>query len=135
MESLYIKATLNSPEISFDLEKREFIIEGQSILTEVQDFYAPVISWLDEFADNPGESLKFKFGLNYYNLSSAKRFMFIIYLLSKMRMRGCLVQIEWRFFKDDEFMKEFGEDLSENFDVPLTMVPSKTYVPAVQLAS
>ena len=59
--------------------------------------------------------------------------MFIIYLLSKMRMKGCTVKIEWRFFKDDEFMKEFGEDLSDNFDVPLTMVPAKAYVPSIKL--
>ena len=52
-----------------------------------------------------------------------------------MRMKGCLVHIEWRFFKDDEFMREFGEDLSDNFDVPLTLVPSKSYTPKVKMAS
>ena len=135
MKTLYIKPTLNAPEVDFNVDTLEFKIEGQSILTEVQDFYSPIISWLDKYAENPPKNLVFKFALNYYNLASAKRFMFIIFLLSKMRMKGCMVQIEWKFFKDDEFMKEFGEDLSENFDVPLTMVPSKNYIPSVQLAS
>ena len=135
MNTLYIKPTLNSPEVNFDVDSHILVISGQSILTDVQSFYTPVIDWLDKFANDPPSSLVFKFSLNYYNLASAKRFMFIIYLLSKMRTKGCLVKIEWRFFKDDEFMREFGEDLSDHFDVPLTLVPSKNYEPKVSLAS
>lgn len=134
MKTLYIKSSLNSPEVDFNVGKGEFTISGQSILPDVHEFYTPVLDWLEAFGQNPPENLIFRFNLNYYNLASAKRFMFIIYLLSKMRMKGCLVQIEWRFFKDDEFMREFGEDLSVNFDVPLTLVPSKKYMPAVKLA-
>ena len=134
MKTLYIKPGLNSPEVNFDIDSCEFNISGQSILTNVQEFYSPILEWLEEYAKNPPKNLLFKFKLNYYNLASAKRFMFIIYIMSKMRMKGSLVQIEWRFFKDDEFMREFGEDLSEHFDVPLTLVPSKTYVPSVKLA-
>ena len=135
MKTLHINATLNSPEILFDVENREFVISGQSILPDVQEFYAPVLDWLETYSVKPPKNLSFKFNLNYYNLASAKRFMFIIYLLSKMRMKGCLVKIEWRFFKDDEFMREFGEDLSDHFDVPFTLVPSKNYSPLVKLAS
>ena len=135
MKTFYIKSSLNSPEVKFDVDTQEFHITGQSIHTDVQEYYAPVLSWLEEYAKNPPESLHFKFSLNYYNLASAKRFMFIIFILSKMRSKGCLVNIEWRFFKDDEFMREFGEDLSDNFDVPFTLVPSQTYVPGIKMAS
>lgn len=135
MKTHYIKATLNSPEIHFDVENNLFLISGQSILTNVQEFYSPIISWLEEYAQNPASELMVKFNLNYYNLASAKRFMFMIYLFSKMRMKGSTVKIEWRFFKDDEFMKEFGEDLAEHFDVPMTLLPSLTYRADVKMAS
>ena len=134
MKTLYIAPTLNSPEVNFDIDSHEFSISGQSILTDVQEFYGPIIEWLEKYSDNPPKELLFKFSLNYYNLASAKRFMFIIFILSKMRMNGCTVKIIWRFFKDDEFMKEFGEDLSDHFDVPLTLVPAKSYSPEVKLA-
>ena len=135
MKKLYIPSKLNSPEVSFDAESGELLISGQSILPEVQDFYTPVLKWLEDYAKEKPEEVTFRFHLNYYNLASAKRFMFIIFLLSKMRMNGSKVDIVWRFFKDDEFMKEFGEDLADNFDVPLNLVASPRYVSALDLAS
>jgi len=135
MKSLCIKPSLTSPEVNFDLDNLEFQITGQSIHTDVQFFYEPIIIWLAKYGENPPKNLLFKFNLNYYNLASAKRFMFIIYLLSKMRTKGCLVNIEWRFFIDDEFMREFGEDLSDHFDVPLTLIPSKAFPVEVKMAS
>ena len=73
-----------------------------------------LIKWLEL---NPDKEL------NYYNLASAKRFMFMVYILSDLKRKGCKVQIQWNFFKDDDFMREFGQDLSENFDVPFELVP------------
>lgn len=135
MKKLYIPSKLNSPEVSFDAESGELFISGQSILPEVQDFYAPVLKWLEDYAKEEPMEVNFRFHLNYYNLASAKRFMFIIYLLSKLRMNGSTVNIVWRFFKDDEFMREFGEDLADNFDVPLSLIASPRYEPALDMAS
>ncbi|MEQ9063166.1 MAG: DUF1987 domain-containing protein [Vicingaceae bacterium] len=135
MRSLYIKETLNSPEVDFNAELAEFKITGQSILTNVHTFYGPVIGWLEEYAKNPPKELLVVFNLNYYNLASAKRFMFMIFLFSAMKKNGCMIKIEWKFFRDDEFMREFGMDLSENFDLPFTMVPFEEEVASSRLAS
>ena len=134
MKSLYIKSTRNSPEINFDLERREFIISGRSIQTNPQKFYDDVIVWLEKFAAQNPEDLTVRFSLNYYNLASAKRFMFMVYLFSQMKLNGCSLNIEWRFIEDDEFMKEFGEDLSKNFDVPLQLIPHKEEHENISLA-
>lgn len=135
MKSLYKKATMNSPEISFDLACGEFQIKGQSILTNVQTFYGPLIGWLEECVENPPESLTVKFHLNYYNLASAKRFMFMVYLFSKMKRKGTKLLIEWKFFQDDDFMREFGQDLSDNFEIPFSLVSSKVQVTEMRMAS
>lgn len=133
MRSFFVRQTLNSPEIDFDVEAGEFKITGQSILTNVHTFYGPVIGWLEEFAKNPPEELLITFNLNYYNLASAKRFMFMVYIFSEMKRRGCNIQIKWNFFHDDEFMREFGLDLAENFDLPFELVPVKD-TPMARLA-
>ena len=65
---------------------------------------------------------------------SAKRFMFMIYLFSQMKIKGCSINIEWRFVEDDEFMREFGEDLSKNFDLPFILVPQKESQDDIALA-
>ena len=114
---------MNSPEIDFNMDSSEFKITGQSILTNVHTFYGKVIAWMEEFATKPPKELVVIFNLNYYNLASAKRFMFMVYILSEMKRKGCKVNIQWMFFKDDDFMREFGQDLSENFDVPFELVP------------
>ena len=126
---------MNSPEINFNLASGEFQIKGQSILTNVQSFYAPLIAWLEECVENPPESLTVKFHLNYYNLASAKRFMFMVYLFSKMKRKGTKLLIEWKFVQHDDFMREFGQDLSENFEIPFSLVPSKVQVSEMKLAS
>ena len=114
---------MNSPEIDFNTETCEFKITGQSILTNVHTFYGPVIAWMEEFVCTPPKNLIVIFNLNYYNLASAKRFMFMVYILSELKRKGCGVQIQWKFFKDDDFMREFGQDLSDHFDVPFELVP------------
>jgi hypothetical protein len=134
MKSLYIQPTKNSPEINFDVDRREFVISGRSIQTNPQKFYDEVISWLEEYAENKPKELNVRFSLNYYNLASAKRFMFMIYLFSQMKIKGCSINIEWRFVEDDEFMREFGEDLSKNFDLPFILVPQKESQDDIALA-
>lgn len=134
MKTLHIESTMNSPEIDFNTDLCEFSIEGLSILTNVQSFYQPVIDWLEEYSKDPPPSLLVRFNLIYYNLASAKRFMFLVYVLSNMKRKGCDLLVEWKFFKDDDFMKEFGEDLSQHFDIPFALVPSNCYKPAVKMA-
>jgi hypothetical protein len=40
-----------------------------------------------------------------------------------MKRKGCNLKINWNFYHDDEFMREFGQDLSDNFDLPFELVP------------
>ena len=134
METLYIKSTLNSPEVNFNPDRCTFSISGQSIMMNVREFYAPVIGILEELTSSPPDKLDFEFNLNYYNLASAKRFMFIIYLLSKLRRKGSKVRITWRYLEEDEFMREFGEDLAGGFKLPLNILPSEHHLPSVRMA-
>ena len=48
MNLINVKATDNSPEIILDIESNIFSIKGKSVLTEVDDFYAPVFNWLED---------------------------------------------------------------------------------------
>ena len=53
MKTFYIKSSLNSPEEMFDVNTQEFHISGQSLHTDVQEYNAPDLSWLEEYAKNP----------------------------------------------------------------------------------
>ncbi len=49
MESLKIKATQITPEICFDIEKKVFIISGESRPENVKDFFEPILLWLENY--------------------------------------------------------------------------------------
>lgn len=123
MKLLRIQSTDVSPYVEFDPIADTCTISGMSILTQVEMFYSPLIEWLRAYCEDPGKSLVFDFRLQYYNLASSKRFMFLIYMLNKVQAQGCDVKVIWHYCDDDDFMKEFGEDLSDLFKVDFELAP------------
>jgi hypothetical protein len=53
-----------------------------------------------------------EFRLDYFNTSSAKALMNMIQILENAVRAGTRVTLRWCFQKDDEVMREFGEDFS-----------------------
>jgi hypothetical protein len=122
MESIKISATENSPEINFDLENKLFIIKGKSIVSEVDKFYAPILEWLQEFQTKATDEINFIFDLEYFNIFSSKRILFILYTLSDIRARGIDVRVTWYFSLEDDDMKEVGEDYACMVNLPFDFI-------------
>jgi len=125
MKNIYIQATEESPEIIFDLEANIFSIKGRSVVSDVESFYAPVLDWLSEveFSDN----VRFIFDLEYFNISSSKRILFILYKLNSLREAGKYIRVIWYFSIEDDEMKELGEDFAVMVNVPFEFI-SKTII-------
>ncbi|MCB0409155.1 MAG: DUF1987 domain-containing protein [Flavobacteriales bacterium] len=122
MESIKIAATENSPEIYFDLKQNIFRIKGKSIVTEVDKFYSPVLDWLKFNQSNISNRINFVFDLEYFNIFSSKRILFILYYLSDLREKGVDVRITWYFSQEDDDMKEVGEDYACMVNIPFDFV-------------
>ena len=125
MESLIIGATEDSPEINFDLKSNKFIISGKSRPENTGKFYAPVLSWFDNFDKMLSESgkavqVEFVFKLEYFNSISAKYIADIIMLLKELVVKGHDIQIKWNYPKSDDDMLEVGKEFADmvemNFD-------------------
>jgi len=125
MENIYIPAQDESPEVIFDLENNNFSIKGKSVLSDVEDFYSPVLSWLEEIGDDLGASTSFTFDLEYFNIASSKRILFILYKLSELRKKGKDIHVVWYFSLEDDDMKEVGEDFAVMVNIPFEFI-SKT---------
>ncbi|MCB0401932.1 MAG: DUF1987 domain-containing protein [Flavobacteriales bacterium] len=123
MEILKIAATDVSPEVIFDLSTNTFLVKGKSVVTEVDSFYAPLIDWLEQADGNIGnQRIDFVFDLEYFNIFSSKRILFMLYRLSDLRQSGADVNVIWHFSVEDDDMKEVGEDFACMVNLPFEFI-------------
>lgn len=118
MEKIYIAATQISPEITLDIENNIFAIKGKSVVTEVDSFYAPILNWLDDSGHLLADEIDFVLDIEYFNIFSSKRILFILYKLAEISDTGSKINIIWNFSIDDDDMKEVGEDFACMVNLP-----------------
>ena len=99
-----------------DKENGVFEIKGVSLPLDGKDLYQPVLDFLDEYAQNPNKITLFVFNLKYFNISSSKMFLFMLYKLKEIFDSGKAVVVIWSY--DDEDIREAGDDFQQMVDVP-----------------
>ncbi len=120
MKQIDIEPTYKTPKVIFDPVKGAFKIEGNSILVDVEQFYSPLLNWMDEFIKEPTvEKVIFIFDVEYVNVASTKRFLFFLYKLKELTEKGIVVEIEWHYHATDDYMLEVGEDLAQMLQIPI----------------
>ena len=53
METLIIEGTEDSPQIVLDLKANILEISGRSLPEDVNTFYEPMMSWIEEYPKDP----------------------------------------------------------------------------------
>jgi len=122
MEPLRIDRTDDSPQVIFDVENDLFEISGRSLPEDVNTFYEPVLSWLEEYSRNPAPKTTFDFRLTYFNTASSKVILDILTIFEEMIEDGQELLVRWFYPKEDEDMLEAGEEYAEMVEVPFEMV-------------
>ena len=101
MDSLIRNDTKNSPYIYLDQEKGLIEIKGSSLMEDVRAFYDPILEWIYEYIDHP-KVTKVNMDLGFYNLGSAKIYLIILKVLSKIEKTGFRLTINWYYDENDE---------------------------------
>jgi hypothetical protein len=122
METIKIQGTEDTPKIILDKETDLMEISGRSLPEDVSSFYEPVLTWLDEYAQNPNKKTVFNFKLIYFNTASSKLLLDILMKLEEIHEAGHEVLVRWHFPEDDEDMEEAGEEYADIVDVPFEQV-------------
>jgi hypothetical protein len=123
MQHIEIEPTYKSPKVIFNPSDGRFMIEGKSVLINVEEFYRPLLNWMDDFIENPtADRVEFTFDVEYFNLASTKRFLFFLYKLKDLIERGIKVEVNWRYVNNDKYGLETGEDLSQMLGIPFNFV-------------
>lgn len=114
MDRLNLAPTEETPAISFDGKTGVFEITGRSIPSNAREFYTPVLEWIEAYAKNPNHTTRVIFKLEYFNTSTAKQILDLLYALEKIHR----VSIDWYFDEDDEDMEEAGQEFAELVKIP-----------------
>ncbi|MEX2380581.1 MAG: DUF1987 domain-containing protein [Vicingaceae bacterium] len=119
MQYIEIEPTYKSPQVIFDPSKGKFTIAGKSVLVNVEEFYGPLLSWMDEFLEQSElNEVEFTFDIEYYNLASTKRFVFFLYKLKEVQKKGGKLKVNWLYRNQDTDILEMGQDLSQMLELP-----------------
>ena len=84
MKTLSIAATPETPGVHLDSQNNIFEIRGKSVPDDAENFYAPILEWFDEYMKQPNPETAVTIDLEYFNISSSKRLLFLLYKLNDL---------------------------------------------------
>ena len=122
MEPLFIKSTTTTPQVAFDGNTGELLIEGVSRPEDVLSFYKPVFEWITEYLKNPSAETNLIFKLKYHNSASAKIVCRIMNMFDPLYKNGGKMLIKWYYNESDEDILESVEDYQSLVEVPFEII-------------
>ncbi len=118
MENLILESTAYTPLVNFNSQNGVMEIKGRSIPEQADEFWVPIINWFDKYLLNPSDYTTFKIDLEYFNISSSKRILMLLYKLNNLAKLSANVKVEWHYRLADEDMFEVGQDYKYMIKVP-----------------
>jgi len=122
MNIIKIESTSKTPFIHLNAEENTFEIKGRSIPADAEDFWGPILDWFEGYGKNPNEITEVKIDLEYFNISSSKRLLFLLYKLNEIVDNGANVKVKWYYRENDEDMFEVGQDYAFMVKVPFDFI-------------
>jgi len=122
MENLYIPKTKYTLEVNFDVKKRIFEMNGASYPENAIEFFQPIFDYIQSYITKIRKPISLNLKINYLNTSSTKCLIDILEMLEQHNNEFGNVTINWYYDKDDEDIQEMGEDLLEDFDLPINLI-------------
>lgn len=121
MQSLRIEKSKSTPTVNFDLETGVLAIDGESYPEDSNQFFAPLVDWVESFLADVTEMVTFRVDLFYMNTSSTKYMIDILDRLEEAHESGKRVQVEWSYDGDNDREIDAIEELKEDFTMPFNL--------------
>jgi hypothetical protein len=122
MDLLNYKGTETTPSVNFNPENGKLIIEGNSIPNDAEEFFTPILSWLEEYVNTTKVKTTLIIKLHYFNVSSSKRILYMFYKLNELLKYNKPVVIKWYYSEDEDEMFEVGQDFAFMVNVPFHFI-------------
>jgi hypothetical protein len=128
LRPLIIAGTPKTPRIQFDADRGALAISGSSRLTTLStptnanDFYKPLIEWLEEYAKMPSQRTEFTIQMESYDAAGAQYLTLIFKKLEPILQGGADIMVFWYYKEGDNAMLESGEDYKSIIRLPFTFI-------------
>ena len=124
MEDLAIMGTPKTPAVRSDSNKGLLEITGRSNPENTIEVFKPIINWVEEYIQNPGEKTTINIQLEHFNTSSSKSLIGILKRLEALKKEGRDIVINWYYDADDEDILEAGENFESVVSIPFNLIPA-----------
>ena len=118
MKKLEIINAVDTPYLLLDKEGNKFEISGRSLPEDSFGFFAPIHKWLKEYVNSPNLKTEMVMHLDYFNSSSARNIVEMLFILEKINDTDNEVKVTWLYNKGDDVMKGRGEEVSSVVELP-----------------
>ena len=113
-----------SPEVNFNASTGVCELIGESYLEETLKFYEPLYEWLTNYGNVLKKPLTFNFKLTYFNTSSSKAILDVLFILKDYEESGADVTVNWFYDTTNKMtMEEEVEDFSDETDLQINLLP------------
>ena len=119
MKNLEIEPNFNTPSIDFNAGSGYLLMKGRSIPENPENFYDPILTWLEEYFKETEKESILEFRLEYVNSGSSKYILELLRRMQKLVVTGKPIKIIWCFETDDESIEDLGEHYKHTVDLPI----------------
>lgn len=113
MENLILEQSFKTPEISFQASNGDLLLKGRVFPENPEEFFSPVIHWLQQYSLNPAPETRLKLCLSYFNSTSSEYIFRICKMMEGITRSGNDARIIWQYEVEDEDMRQIGEDYAD----------------------
>lgn len=121
MTGLIIQGTETTPHVNFR-ENGMLELSGRSVPDDAEAFFGPLLEWIEDYSKAPCDKTELVVNLEFFNISSSKRLLFMFYKFNEMVQAGQHVSIKWIYSRNDEDILEVGRDYAFMVNVPFEFV-------------
>ena len=121
MQELKIAPSKNTPEI-FMSPTGIIRIKGRSIHESADDFFAPVVEWINNYMINPARLTTVDLNFEYFNSSSSKVLINILQQITHVVSEDKKFVINWYYEDGDDDILERGEYFASILGVSMNFI-------------
>lgn len=125
-----IEGQRRSLKVEINGETGVFLFAGVSLPENTNSFFEPILEMIDDYLKAPKEKTVLNFYIEYLNTSSAL-FLRRIVMACENALDNERLDVNWHYEKDDEDIRDFGEDFRSIFkvvNINLVEIDSNPYV-------